>query len=249
MERNRFKIEICAGSVLSCIAAQDGGADRVELCAGMPEGGTTPSSGMIRRSREVLKIGLNVIIRPRGGDFLYSDSEIRQMEYDIYAAQDAGADGLVFGALTENGDVDEKAMTVLMTAAGDLPVTFHRAFDHCRDPYDALEKIICFGCRRILSSGCMPTAVQGSGLLSDLVQKAAGRISIMPGSGVNSQNIADLARKTGAREFHFSARRPHDSMMQFRRPEVVMGGETDFYTLMDSDSREISDAIDALKAL
>lgn len=249
MERDRFKIEICAGSVLSCLAAQDGGADRVELCAGMPEGGTTPSAGMIRRSREVLRIGLNVIIRPRGGDFLYSDSEIRQMEYDIYSAQDAGADGLVFGALTEDGDVDEKAMTVLMTAAGDLPVTFHRAFDHVRDPFGALEKIAGFGCCRILSSGCMPTALQGAGLLAGLVEKASGRISVMPGSGVNSGNIAQIAKDTGAYEFHFSARRPYGSMMKFRRPEVVMGGETDFYTLMDSDSKEISAAISALKAL
>lgn len=247
MERNDFKIEICSGSVLSCIAARDGGADRVELCAGMPEGGTTPSCGMIRRSREVLgNVGLNVIIRPRGGDFLYSDSEIRQMEYDIYSAQDAGADGLVFGALTEDGEVDERAMTILMTAAGDLPVTFHRAFDHTCRPLHALERIIGFGCRRILTSGCMPTAYEGTCLLKELVAAAGDRISIMPGSGVNSGNIAAIAAETGAHEFHFSARKPAQSRMKFRRPEVVMGGETDFYTVMETDSAEVAAAAEAL---
>ncbi len=242
-------IEICAGSVKSCAAAQEGGADRVELCAGMPEGGTTPSSGMICRAREVLRIGMNVIIRPRGGDFLYSDSEIRQMEYDIYAAQDAGADGLVFGALTADGEVDIKAMTVLMTAAGDLPVTFHRAFDHAKDPFEAMEKIIGFGCRRILTSGCRPSAPEGAELIAELVRKAGERISIMPGCGINSDNIAVIAETTGAQEFHLSARRPVGSGMRFRRPEVLMGSEKDGYSIMDSDPDEIAAAVNALKSL
>ena len=125
MERKNFNVEICAGSVTSCKAAQDGGADRVELCGGLPEGGTTPSVGMIRRAREVITIGMNVIIRPRGGDFLYSESEVRQMEYDIYAAQDAGADGLVFGALTGRRGCGRKsndhAHDCRRGHAGDIP--------------------------------------------------------------------------------------------------------------------------------
>lgn len=242
-------IEICAGSVKSCAAAQEGGADRVELCAGMPEGGTTPSSGMICRAREVLRIGMNIIIRPRGGDFLYSDSEIRQMEYDIYAAQDAGADGLVFGALTADGEVDIKAMTVLMTAAGDLPVTFHRAFDHTADPFSAMESIIGFGCKRILTSGCRPSAAEGSDMIAALVRKAAGRISIMPGCGVRPDNIASLAVRTGAAEFHLSARKPFGSGMRFRRPEVTMGGEDDFYSIMETDRDTVAAAVKALAEL
>ena len=249
MERKNFNVEICAGSVTSCKAAQDGGADRVELCGGLPEGGTTPSVGMIRRAREVITIGMNVIIRPRGGDFLYSESEVRQMEYDIYAAQDAGADGLVFGALTADGDVDEKAMTMLMTAAGDMPVTFHRAFDHARDPFGAMEKIIGFGCRKILTSGCMPSAREGAELIAGLVRRAGDRISIMPGCGINSGNIAGIAEATGAHEFHLSARRPVGSGMRFRRPEVLMGSEKDGYSIMDSDPDEIAAAINALKSL
>ena len=246
MDRSDFRIEICAGSVESCVVAQQGGADRVELCAALPEGGTTPSIGMIRRAREVTSIGLNVIIRPRGGDFLYTDSEIRQMEYDIYAAQDAGADGLVFGALTEDGDMDERAMTVLMTAAGDLPVTFHRAFDHCRDPFGTLDKIIQYGCCRILTSGCMPTAQAGTGLIADLVKRAAGRLSIMPGCGVISKNIAAIAAATGAREFHFSAKAPVPSLRRFRREEVAMGNESDPYARTGADINEVASAVKAL---
>ena len=125
-----YRFEICANSVASCIAAQEGGADRVELCAGIPEGGTTPSYGMIRRARASINIGLNVIIRPRGGDFLYSEEEIQEMIYDIHAAKELGADGLVFGCLTPEGEVDIPVMRRLMEAAGRTPVTFHRAFDH-----------------------------------------------------------------------------------------------------------------------
>ena len=167
-----YRFEICANSVASCIAAQEGGADRVELCAGIPEGGTTPSYGMIRNARQAISIGLNVIIRPRGGDFLYTEEEITEMVYDIEAARSLGADGLVFGCLTPEGNVDKKLMKRLMDAAGNIPVTFHRAFDHCRDPFKALEDIIELGCVRILTSGCRPTAFEGVELLAQLVEKA-----------------------------------------------------------------------------
>jgi copper homeostasis protein len=242
-----YKFEICANSVSSCIAAQEGGADRVELCAGIPEGGTTPSYGMIRNARQNISIALNVIIRPRGGDFLYSEQEIQEMLYDINIAKELGADGLVFGCLNPDGSVDMDAMTRLMNAAGDTPVTFHRAFDHTNDPYKALEDIISLGCARILTSGCRPTALEGAGLLARLVEKAGDRIIIMPGCGVREGNIAEIARLSGAREFHFSAREPVESGMVFRNPEVAMGSEDDPYGYVVTTARRVAATIEPLK--
>ena len=243
-----YKFEICANSVASCIAAQDGGADRVELCAGIPEGGTTPSVGMIRCARESISIGLNVIIRPRGGDFLYSESEIREMIYDIKAAKGLGVDGLVFGCLCPDGSVDMENMRLLMEAAGDTPVTFHRAFDHTSDPLKALEDIIELGCARILTSGCRPTAAEGAPLLAQLVEKAGDRIIIMPGCGVNEGNIAETARLSGAREFHFSAREPVESGMTFRNQDVVMGSEEDPYGTVQTTARRVAATIAPLRS-
>ncbi len=243
-----YKFEICANSVASCIAAQDGGADRVELCAGIPEGGTTPSVGMIRCARESIGIGLNVIIRPRGGDFLYSESEIREMVYDIEAAKELGVDGLVFGCLCPDGSVDMENMRLLMEAAGDTPVTFHRAFDHTSDPLKALEDIIELGCARILTSGCRPTAAEGAPLLAQLVEKAGDRIIIMPGCGVNEGNIAETARLSGAREFHFSAREPVESGMTFRNQDVVMGSEEDPYGTVQTTARRVAATIAPLRS-
>ena len=242
-----YKFEICANSVASCIAAQEGGADRVELCAGIPEGGTTPSFGMIRNARECISIALNVIIRPRGGDFLYSETELREMVYDIQAAKELGADGLVFGCLRPDGSVDMEAMSVLMEAAGDTPVTFHRAFDHTSDPLKALEDIISLGCVRILTSGCRPTALEGADMLAQLVEKAADRIIIMPGCGVREGNIAEIARLSGAREFHFSARESVESGMFFRNPEVAMGSEDDPYGYDVTTARRVAATIEPLK--
>jgi copper homeostasis protein len=243
-----YSFEICANSVASCIAAQEGGADRVELCAGIPEGGTTPSFGMIRNARECISIALNVIIRPRGGDFLYSETELREMVYDIQAAKELGADGLVFGCLRPDGSVDMEAMKILMEAAGDTPVTFHRAFDHTSDPFKALEDIISLGCVRILTSGCRPTALEGADLLAQLVEKAADRIIIMPGCGVREGNIAEIARLSGAREFHFSARESVESGMFFRNPEVAMGSEDDPYGYDVTTARRVAATIEPLKS-
>ena len=242
-----YRFEICANSVASCIAAQEGGADRVELCAGIPEGGTTPSVGMIREARRSISIALNVIIRPRGGDFLYSESEIQEMLHDIKAARELGADGLVFGCLLPDGTVDMANMKRLMDAAGDTPVTFHRAFDHTADPLKSLEDIIELGCTRILTSGCKPTALEGAPLLAQLVEKSAGRIIIMPGCGVNEDNIAETARLSGAREFHFSAREPVESGMIFRNPQVAMGSEDDPYGTMQTTARRVAATIASLK--
>ena len=219
----------------------------MELCAGIPEGGTTPSYGMIRNARESISIALNVIIRPRGGDFLYSENEIQEMLYDIQVAKELGADGLVFGCLNPDGSVDMRAMTRLIKAAGDTPVTFHRAFDHTNDPFKALDDIISLGFARILTSGCRPTAFEGVDLLAQLVEKAGDRIIIMPGCGVKENNIADIARLSGAREFHFSARESVESGMVFRNPDVAMGSEDDPYGYVVTTARRVAATIEPLK--
>lgn len=244
-----YRFEICANSVASCIAAQEGGADRVELCAGIPEGGTTPSYGMIRSARSNINIGLNVIIRPRGGDFLYSEEEIQEMIYDIHAAKELGADGLVFGCLTSEGDVDISVMKRLMEAAGSIPVTFHRAFDHTRDPFKALEDIISLGCARILTSGCQPTAYEGAPLIARLIIAAGDRIIVMPGCGITEYNIREISGMTNAKEYHFSAREAVESGMIFRNPEVVMGNEKDPYGYMVTSARRTTETISQLKSL
>lgn len=223
-EKQNYIIEVCANSVASCLAAQEGGAYRVELCAGIPEGGTTPSHGDIAVARELLNIQLNVIIRPRGGDFLYSTLEHRVMMKDIETVRALGVDGIVIGCLTPDGEVDIPRNRELIEAAREMSVTFHRAFDMCRDPFDSLEKIIELGCNRILTSGQEPKAEQGVPLLKKLVEQANGRIIIMPGGGINHQNIATIARKSGAKEFHLSAREPVESGMTYRNPRVKMGG-------------------------
>lgn len=219
-----IKIEICANSVASCVEAQKGGAKRVELCAGIPEGGTTPSQGTIAVTRELLEIPIHVIIRPRAGDFLYSREEIRVMERDIAVAKDCGADGVVIGCLTAEGEIDQRVTERLVKCANGMSVTFHRAFDMCIDPMKALEEIINLGCNRILTSGQMPTAEAGIPLLKELVEKAAGRIIILPGCGINEKNILKIAQETGANEFHLSARENVASGMTYRNPKVSMGG-------------------------
>ncbi len=244
-----MKIEICANSVASAVAAQNGGAHRVELCAGMPEGGTTPSMGEVSVARDLLKTTkLHVIIRPRGGDFLYSDIEQETMLRDVQMARKIGADGVVFGALTADGDVDLPFMQRLMAEAEGLSVTFHRAFDMCRDPRRALEEIIGLGIDRILTSGQQATAEAGIPLLKELVAKAADRIVIMPGCGVNAYNIRKIATETGAKEFHFSARTNIDSTMRYRNPNVSMGGTVmiDEYKIAITDPDKVRETLRAL---
>lgn len=219
-----YQFEICANSVESCLAAQKGGANRVELCAGISEGGTTPSSGEIVTARELLDIKLHIIIRPRGGDFLYSEQEIRIMEKDIQMAHQIGVDGVVFGCLTPEGYIDTSNTKLLIEAAKGLSVTFHRAFDVCINPYQALEELIALGVDRILTSGQQSTALQGLPLIKELVHQAADRITILPGSGINENNILQIARESNAREFHFSARENRESGMIYRSAQVSMSG-------------------------
>lgn len=246
----KYKIEICANSVASCLQAQKGGAYRVELCAGIPEGGTTPSYGETAVARQLLDIKLNIIIRPRGGDFLYSEVEHQAMLHDIEMAKKLGVDGVVIGCLKANGTIDMERNKELIDAAKGMNVTFHRAFDMCKDPFESLEQIISLGCDRVLTSGQQPTAIEGVSLLAELVAKANGRIIIMPGSGVNEENIATIAAETKATEFHFSAREPIDSKMEYRNPNLKMGGTVvsiDEFIQNITDAEKVRRTIDKLK--
>lgn len=218
------KLEICAYSLESCIAAKRGGADRVELCAGLYEGGTTPSAATVRLARELTAgMELYVMIRPRGGDFLYSDLEFRQMQEEIRYVRTTGADGVVLGLLDHYGRVDTDRTSALVKEAYPLAVTFHRAFDMTADMLQALEDVTGTGCRRILTSGGKNTALEGERMLENLVKAAAGRIQIMAGSGVNGENAARLAA-TGVNALHLSAKKQRDSEMVFRYPDISMGG-------------------------
>ncbi len=216
-------LEICIDSVASARAALAGGADRVELCANLPEGGTTPSAGMIRSVRSAFPGGLMIIIRPRGYDFLYSEDELNVMLHDVRVARELGADGIVIGCLTIDGRVDAARGQRLREAAGSLDVTFHRAFDMTRDLSEALEDIHALGIQRILTSGGQPEVPAGLATIAGLVRQSAGRVSIMPGGGVNADNLADIVTATGVREIHLSARQAVLSKMRYRNDNCSMG--------------------------
>lgn len=238
-------VEVCANGVESCIAAQEGGADRVELCAGIPEGGTTPSYGEIKVARRVLTATrLHVIIRPRGGDFLYTDLEVERMAADIAVCRDLGADGVVFGCLKADGSIDVEKNRYLLECARGMSVTMHRAFDRVADPEQALEAIIDLGFDRILTSGQRPKAIQGAELLAKLNQKASGRIILMAGSGVTEQNIRQLHDETGLHEFHFSGRESRPSGMQYVNPDLYMGRPGANEAALDyTTARRVADTI------
>lgn len=219
-----IKLEICANSVASCIAAQEGGAARIEFCDNLLEGGTTPSYANIVLARQKVDIDLYPIIRPRGGDFLYDDLEFAIMEKDVALCKQTGCNGVVIGLLTADGKVDIPRTKRLVEQAWPMGVTFHRAFDMTEDPVQALKDIIETGCERILTSGQRNSAPEGVELLHKLVQLAEGQIIIMPGAGVRSTNIEMLVKETGATEFHTSARAYIESGMVYRNPHVSMGG-------------------------
>ena len=200
-----MKLEIIGFNIESCVAAQQAGAHRIELCDNPSEGGTTPSYGFIKAAREKLSIELYVMIRPRGGDFLYSEDEFKIMKADVEMCKSLGCDGIVTGLLKKDGSVDKERCRELVVLAYPLGVTFHRAFDRTKDPFGALKDIIEIGCERILTSGQQPKAVDGIQILKELILQADERIIIMPGSGVNAENIISIAESTGAMEFHSSA--------------------------------------------
>jgi len=210
-----FKLEICSFDLLSALIAQDAGADRIELCAGPAEGGTTPGPGLIRVARERIHIDVYPIIRPRGGDFLYTEEEFDIMMKEVAYCKQMGCNGVVIGLLNTDGTIDKGRTGRLVDLAYPLGVTFHRAFDWAVNPFEAMEDIISVGCERILTSGQRPTAPEGADLINELVRQADDRIIIMPGSGVRADNIIALAEKTDASEFHTSARTKAPSQMTF----------------------------------
>lgn len=221
-----MKIEIVVYNVESALKAQEGGADRIELCANPGEGGTTPSYGIIDVVRQNVSLDLYVMIRPRGGDFFYSSYEFHAMKRDISQCQRLSADGVVFGILTPEGRIDKKRCKELVDKARPLKVTCHRAFDMTRDPFEALEDCIEAGFDRILTSGHETTAHLGRSLLASLIKKAEGRIIIMPGSGVNEDTVKDIVGDTGANEIHFSATTFRESDMVHKNFKIARMGSS-----------------------
>lgn len=236
-------LEIAANSVASALAAQEGGADRVELCENLGEGGTTPSYGTLAVVRERLRIPLYALIRPRGGDFLYDGTEFETMRRDIEACVRLGCDGVVIGALDADGAIDVARCRELIAVAGALGVTFHRAFDAARDQVQALEDVIALGCARVLTSGGRASAPEGAEVIAALVRRGGPRIRIMAGAGIDAGNVRALAERTGAPEFHGSARAPRASAMRYRN-HSLRGLDPDW---MQTDVQRVRALVAALR--
>lgn len=213
-------LEVAASSLTSALAAQAGGAGRVELCGQLADGGVTPSYGLVATARDRLRIPLYVLVRPRSGDFLYDEAEFELMQRDIEACVRLGCDGVVIGALDADAGVDLAGCRALVAAAGGLGVTFHRAFDAARDPARALEDVIALGCERVLTSGGHRSALDGAAHIAALVQQAAGRVRIMAGAGIRPENVADVLARSRAHELHASARGLYRSTMRWRNERL-----------------------------
>lgn len=241
-----INLEVCANTLTSALAAQEGGAIRVELCDNLGEGGTTPSYGQIKLARKLLHIKLYVLIRPREGDFLYTDTEFEIMKADVQNCIEMGCDGVVIGILNPDGSIDTNRCAELVKMATDkgLGVTFHRAFDMCNDMDKALEEIVAMGCERILTSGGRSTAIEGANVIAHLIQKAAGRIIIMPGSGVSESTVADLIHYTKAKEIHSSARGPVKSQMQYHNDHIILSRDhLDEYSILMTNPNKVREII------
>ena len=238
-------LEVAANSVASALAAEAGGAARVELCSALEVGGLTPSYATIATTLERLHIPVHVLIRPRAGDFVFDDLECEVMRHDIETCKALGCAGVVLGALTADGDVDALRCRALVEVAHGMSVTFHRAFDYTRDPFAALETVIALGCDRLLTSGQAADALAGAPLIRDLIERSQGRITIMPGGGVTAHNIAAVAQATGARELHASAKIRVPSRMRHAQPTLGDMLATDWQT----DTAEVRARVDALRTL
>ena len=221
-------IEVCVDSVASALAAERGGARRVEVCSNLLEGGVTPSAGLIELMRARISIGLQVMIRPRGGDFCYTREEFETMRCDIMIAKNLGADGVVLGILEARGGVDIERARELVELARPLNVTFHRAFDMSVDIFCALEDICTTGADRLLTSGGEKTAEQAVHSIANLVKAARGRIAIMACGGINDDNAVRIVEQTGVREIHVGLRSPIDSPMLHQNPQISMGAAPGF---------------------
>jgi copper homeostasis protein len=241
-------LEVCIDSVESALAAQRGGAKRIELCSDLIEGGVTPGAGLIASVRRHAAIDLFVMIRPRGGDFLYSDLEFEVMQLEIEHARQLGADGIVLGLLDEQGNIDIDRTRELVALAAPLPVTFHRAIDMSPNLPAAVLDVIATGASRILTSGGCANAVAGMAEIGRMVEAADGRVSIMAGGGLNADNIATIAQVTGAREFHSSARATVPSRVRFRKEGISLGDVAEReYSLFQTQEAKVRALLDALK--
>lgn len=248
---NRPLIEGCVDSYASAMAAVRGGADRLELCANLSIGGTTPSQSLFEQVREACGTRINVLVRPRFGDFLYSREELEEMAGEIARFRELGANGVVIGALTPHGELDRERMGRLMDRAGGMEVTLHRAFDMARDPFAALEAAVALGCRTILTSGQAGSAPEGAELLGELNREAAGRIALMAGGGVKRGNIRALYERTGITAYHTTGRRgPVDSGMLYRKAGVSMGlPSLSEYELWRTDEEEFRACAETVHSL
>jgi len=239
-----FMLEVCADSVESAAAAVHGGAKRLEVCANLVIGGTTPGVSQFKQMRKICEIPLNVLLRPRYGDFLYTEAEFTMLLEDTAMFRELGADGVVVGCLNADGTLDLERMKKLREAAGDMHMTLHRAFDVCRDPEETLEQAVDIGVDTILTSGHKDSCMAGIGLLKQLTKQAAGRIHILAGGGVTPENIGTLAKETGTDSFHMSGKKIIESGMQYRNNEVNMGipgiGE---YEIFRTDEEKIAKAV------
>jgi copper homeostasis protein len=246
-----FRLEICVDTVESAVTARDACADRIELCGSLPEGGTTPGYGTIMSARSNLDIGIHVMIRPRGGDFLYSDLEFDIMRRDIEICGECGIDGVVFGILQAGGTIDVERTGKLVEFAHPMSVTFHRAFDMCNDPSGGLEDIIATGADRVLSSGQKNIAEDGIELLREMVIQAGDRITVMAGGGIDESNVALIVTSTKVKEIHMTGRKIADSEMVFRRSGINLGsipGIPEFSRRVANPER-IANVISILKSL
>lgn len=239
-------LEVCVDSVASAIAAQRGGAHRIELCSSLLEGGLTPGPGLMAIVRARLHIDIFVMIRPRGGDFLYSDDEFEIMQRDIEEARRLGANGFVLGLLNPHGRVDVERTRRLVQQANPLPVTFHRAIDLTPDPLLVLEDVIATGAQRILTSGGAPNVQQGCATLQQLRQAASNRITIMAGGGLNRDNLRQVVEVSGVEELHGSFRRAKPAPVDFRKTGVSMGGADDEYVRNVTDEEEVHAVVELL---
>ncbi len=246
--KNSVLCEICVESLDGAIVAQEAGAHRIELCGSLTEGGITPSAALIRLAKKCITLPTHVIIRPRGGDFCYSPAEFDTIKNDIAFALDQNVEGIVIGLLNPNGTVDVDRTAALIQTAHPMSVTFHRAFDMTRDPTETLETLISLGIDRILTSGCAPSVDRGIETITQLVEQANNRITIMPGGGIHEKNAASLIRETGVREIHFSARSNVDSPMTFRNSELTLNDtkQSSDYIRKTTDANRIRAIIHAI---
>ncbi len=243
-----MKIEVCTYTLQSALNAEKAGAFRIELCDNISEGGTTPSYGLIEITRKYLSINMNVIIRPRGGDFFYSGLEFETLLEDIHMTKQLGADGIAVGVLSPDGYVDKERMKEIIFLARPMSVTFHRAYDCVKDPFSSLDALMELGVDRVLTSGLKNSAFEGKEMLARLVEYAAGRIIVMPGGGINYSNIEEIVKITKADEYHLSGKGIVDSKMTYRNNEVKFNSASSIpeYDYIESDVNKIKGIVDLL---